>query len=85
MPQFAVIQEAIETVLTQLETLPPSNATELLRTRLQECAQDTEMWSGSWPTPRELDVLMNRVLVLHAEAATLAHGGAPKEGDTASA
>jgi hypothetical protein len=72
MPQFVVIQEAVETVLLELERLPQSSATEALRTRLQDCAQDTEMWSGSWPTPRELDVLMKRVLALHAEVTRLA-------------
>jgi hypothetical protein len=85
MPQFVVIQQAVETVLGQLERLPPSSATEGLRARLQDCAQDIEMWSASWPSPRELDLLMNRVLVLHAEATRLERGAPLAEGDSATA
>lgn len=54
-------------VLRHLEDLPRSDMTEQLRTRVQDCAQDTEMWSASWPTPREMDVLMKRALALHVE------------------
>jgi hypothetical protein len=83
MPQFVVIQEVVEMVLLELERLPQSRATELLRARLQDSAQDAEMWSGSWPTPRELDVLMKRVLALHAEVKSLTVGAPPSQGDAA--
>jgi hypothetical protein len=85
MPQFVVIQEAVETVLRLLERLPSSNATERLRVRLLDCAQDAEMWSASSPTPHELDVLLKRVLALHAEVTNLERGGHLAEGDAATA
>lgn len=70
-----IIREAIEVVLRHLECLPPSDTREQLRVRLRDCAQETEMWSASSPTPRELDVLMKRVLALHVEV-TKAEGSA---------
>jgi len=79
--QFVVIREAVEVVLGRLECLPPSDAREQLRSRIQDCAQDAEMWSASWPTPREMDVLTKRVLSLHVEvtkaerATAIAKGG----------
>jgi len=80
--QFVILREAIEVVLRHLEDLSPSDMTGQLRMRLQDCAQDTEMWSVAWPTPREMDVLMKRVLALHVEvtkaerSAALADGAA---------
>lgn len=83
--QFLVLREAIDVVLRHLEALPPTDLTEQLRTRVQDCAQDAEMWSAAWPTPREMDVLMKRVLALHVQvtkverSAALADGAAVTE------
>lgn len=78
--QFVVIREAIEVVLRHLERLPFSDATEQLRTRVRDCAQEAEMWSVAWPTPREMDVLMKRVLALHVEVTTLERQALVAEG-----
>jgi len=83
--QFLVLREAIDVVLRHLEALPPTDLTEQLRTRVQDCAQDAEMWSASWPTARDMDVLMKRVLALHVQvtkverSAALADGAAVTE------
>jgi hypothetical protein len=67
--QVVAIREAIEVVLRHLEALPRCDMTEQLRTRVQDCAQDAEMWSAAWPTPCKMDLLMKRVLALHVEVA----------------
>jgi hypothetical protein len=69
--QFVVIREAIEVVLRHLGGLPCSDTTELFRTRVQDFAQETEMWSATSPTPREMDLLMKRVLALHIDMTKL--------------
>jgi hypothetical protein len=81
--QFLLIREAIDVVLRHLEALPPSDVTEQLRARLQDFAQDAEMWSASSPTPREMDVLMKRVLALHVEVTQLERSAALAEGAAA--
>ncbi len=69
-----LIREAIEVVLRDLECLPPPDMTEQLQARLQDCVQEAEMWSAAWPTRRELDVLMKRILALHVEVTQLERG-----------
>jgi hypothetical protein len=71
--QFVVIREATEVVLRHLECLPSCDSTEQVRARVQDCMQEAEMWSASWPTQRELDVLMKRLLALHVEVTRLEH------------
>ncbi|MGO9839244.1 MAG: hypothetical protein ACLP1X_34110 [Polyangiaceae bacterium] len=83
--QFVVIREAVEVVLRHLECLPPSDAREQLRSRIQDCAQDAEMWSASWPTPREMDVLMKRVLALHVEVTKVERAAAGPKGGAVTA
>jgi hypothetical protein len=69
--QFVVIREAIDVVLRHLESVPPSDRTTQLQARLRDCAQETEMWSATWPTRRELDALTKRILALHVEVTKL--------------
>jgi len=38
------------------------------------------MWSAAWPTPREMDGLMKRLLALHVEVTTLEREGLVAEG-----
>jgi len=83
--QFIVIREAIEVVLRHLESLPPSDAREQLRSRVQDCAQDMEMWSASWPTPREMDVLMKRVLTIHVDVTKVEPAAAGPKGGAVTA
>jgi hypothetical protein len=78
--QFLVIREAIDVVLRHLEALPLSDMTEQLRMRVQDCAHDAEMWSAAWPTPREMDVLMKRVLALHVEVTKVERSAALADG-----
>lgn len=78
--QFVVIREAIEVVHRHLESVPVSDRTRQLEARLQDCAQETEMWSAAWPTPREMDGLMKRLLALHVEVTTLEREGLVAEG-----
>jgi len=49
--QFVVIREAIDVVLRHLEDLPRSDMTELFRARVQDFAQETEIWIATSPTP----------------------------------
>jgi hypothetical protein len=79
--QFLVIREAIDVVLRQLDCLPPSDTREQLRERIRNCAQDAEMWSASWRTPREMDVLMKRVLAMRVEVTKLDDGAAVRMGE----
>jgi hypothetical protein len=83
--QFVVIREAIEVVLRHLESVPPSNRTTQLQARLQDCVQEAEMWSVSWPTPREMDALMKRLLALHVEVTTLERQMLVTEGEAVTA
>jgi hypothetical protein len=69
--ELVVIREAIEVVIRHLESVPPSDRTTQLQARLQDCVQETEMWSAAWPTRRELDTLMKRLLALHTEVTAL--------------
>jgi hypothetical protein len=68
---FVVIQEAVDVVLRHLECLPPSDKTEQLRVRVEECLQENERWRASPSTDRERDGLMKRVLALHIEVRKL--------------
>jgi len=83
--QFVVIREAIEVVHRHLESVPVSDRTRQLEARLQDCAQETEMWSAAWPTPRETDALMKRLLALHVEVTKLERGMALATGTAANA
>ncbi len=80
--RFVVIREASEVVLRHLERLPPSDRRDQLCASVQECMQETEMWSVSSPTIRELDVLMKRVLALHIEVTKLEHHALVADGDS---
>ena len=77
---LVVIREAIEVVLRHVDGLPSSDTTDKLRVRLRDCAQDTEMWSAAWPTPREMDVLMKRILALHVEVTKVERTAALADG-----
>ncbi|MGO9836830.1 MAG: hypothetical protein ACLP1X_21765 [Polyangiaceae bacterium] len=83
--QFVVIREAVEVVLRRLEYLPHSDARDQLRSRIQDCAQEAEMWSASWPTPREMDTLMKRVLALHVEVTKVERAAADPTGGAVTA
>ena len=67
--------------LRHLERLPPSDGREQLCVLAQECMQETEMWSVSSPTMRELDVPMKHVLALHTEVTKLQRHTLVPEGD----
>jgi hypothetical protein len=69
--RLMLIREATDVVLRRLERMPPSDGTERLCASVQGCMQEIEMWSMSLPTGRDLDVLMKRVLALHAELRNL--------------
>jgi hypothetical protein len=69
--RFMVVQEAIDVLLLHLEGLPPSEATELLRSGIDECILSLVHWQASPPTDRERDELMKRVLGIHAEITRL--------------
>lgn len=43
------------------------------------------MWSAAWPTPRETDALMKRLLALHVEVTKLERGMALATGTAANA
>lgn len=83
--QFVVIREAIEVVLRHLESMPPSERTTQLQARLQDCVQETEMWTFAWPTRRELDAIMKRVLALHVEVTKLERQALVADGEGARA
>jgi hypothetical protein len=78
--RFVVIREATEVVLRHLECLPPSERRDHLCASVQEYMQETEMWSVSSPTMRELDVLMKHVLALHTEVTKLERHALVPEG-----
>lgn len=80
-----VIREAADVVLRHLECLPACDSTEQVRARVQDCMQEAEMWSASWPTQRELDALMKRLLALHVEVTKLEHRAALAMGKPATA
>jgi hypothetical protein len=83
--QFVVIREAIEVILRHLESVPPSDWAVQLQARLQDCVQETEMWAAAWPTARELDALMKRLLALHVEVTTLERQALVAEGKAVTA
>jgi hypothetical protein len=83
--QFVVIREAVEVVLRHLASVPPSERTAQLQARLRDCVQETEMWSAAWPTRRELDALMKRVLALHTEVTKLERQAFAGEGEPVTA
>jgi hypothetical protein len=83
--QFVVIREAIEVVLRHLESVPPSDRTTQLEARLRDCAQETEMWSAAWPTPRDMDALMKRLLAIHTEVTKLERQMLVTEGEAVTA
>jgi hypothetical protein len=43
------------------------------------------MWSASWPTPREMDVLMKRILALHVEVTKVERAAAGPKGGAVTA
>jgi hypothetical protein len=83
--QFVIIREAIDVVLRHLKSVPPSDRTTQLQARLQDCVQETQMWSAAWPTRRELDALMKRLLALHVEVTTLERQALVAEGEVVTA
>jgi hypothetical protein len=83
--QFVVIREAIDVVLRHLERLPSSDTTERLQLHLQDCMQETEMWSTALPTRRELDAVMKRVLALHIEVTRVEREAAGTRGGAVTA
>jgi hypothetical protein len=76
---FAVVREAGEVLLRQLELMPLSDTTEQLRVWVQGCMQEAERWSVSPPTARERDVLMQRILMLQVAVARLEREGRPPQ------
>jgi hypothetical protein len=68
---LVVVREAIDVIFRHLESLPPSDRRELLRTWLHECLQESEQWSASPTTQREREALMKRLLALHVAVTTL--------------
>ncbi len=79
--QLVIIREAIEVVLRHVASLAPSDRTTLLQARLQDCAQEAEMWSAASPTRPEIDALMTRLLALHVEVRTLERQAPLAEGE----
>jgi hypothetical protein len=71
MTPFTAVREATDVVAGHLDELPPSGATELLRTRVQDCLRESEQWRTSPPGPQERDGLMTRVLGLYVEVMKL--------------
>jgi hypothetical protein len=69
--RFMVVQEAFDVLLLHLGCLPPSEGTDLLRVRIDECILRFARWRASPPTDRERDELMKRVLGLHVEVTKL--------------
>jgi hypothetical protein len=43
------------------------------------------MWSAAWPTPREMDALMKRLLALHVEVTKLERQAFVTEGERVTA
>jgi hypothetical protein len=69
--RFVVIREAIAVLLRHLASLPPSDRSEELRARIQDCTREVEQWSASPPTDRDHDGLVRRLLALHVEVTRL--------------
>jgi hypothetical protein len=69
--RFMVVRDAVDVVLRHLECLPTSDHTEHLHVGLQDCLSETEQWTASPPTVRELETVMKRVLSLYVAVTTL--------------
>jgi hypothetical protein len=66
-----VVRNAIDVVLRHLDDLPPSCQTSLLRSRLEECAAESERLNTSQPFGPAQNEIMRRVLALHVEVMDL--------------
>jgi hypothetical protein len=62
---------SIEAVLRGLARLPTSPEVKQLTDRALECERAVKAWPTSGPTPAEREVIMKRVLGLHAALSVL--------------
>jgi hypothetical protein len=74
--QFAIARETTQVILQRLEGLPPSDRTKLLAACALDCVHETEQWTMSPPTPRDLRLFAKRLFVLHVEVTELERRGA---------
>jgi hypothetical protein len=77
--RFVVVREATVVLLRHADSLPPSDETEELRARIQDCVRAVEQWSSLPPTNRDHDMIVRRLLALHVEVTKL-ELGAPGAG-----
>ncbi|HEX3772611.1 MAG TPA: hypothetical protein VHV30_17150 [Polyangiaceae bacterium] len=72
-----VVRDAIDVVLRNANSLPPSREREEVYAKLRECRHETDRWEILPGTNREMDTLMKQVLSAHVTVTKLTRAVEP--------